>query len=209
MKSGGNMRQIFENSKVVRVGGALAFGGLLLVPLTVSAATDSEETVINANLDSVITVTTNTPVNIGLTPTGVGVMSSANDTVTVSTNDTGGFTLTLEDSDADTNLVQGGDTIPASAGTQAAPVTLVNNTWGYRVDGIGGFGAGPTTQETNVATTTFDWAGVPANGAPNTIKTTATTATDDETDVWYGVAADTSNPSGTYTDTVTYTATTN
>ncbi|MBW4062073.1 hypothetical protein HJC99_05875, partial [Candidatus Saccharibacteria bacterium] len=45
--------------------------------------------------------------------------------------------------------------------------------------------------------------------SPNTLKTTSGTASNDTTTVWYGVAADTTQPSGTYTNSVTYTATAN
>jgi len=38
---------------------------------------------------------------------------------------------------------------------------------------------------------------------------TSGTASNAVTTVWYGVAANTTQPSGTYTNTVTYTATTN
>lgn len=41
------------------------------------------------------------------------------------------------------------------------------------------------------------------------LKTTASSATDDITTVWYGVKATSAQPNGAYSDTVTYTATTN
>lgn len=183
--------------------------GAIMVPLSVSAATDNEPTTVNVNLGSTISVASQGTVTINLTPTVGGAMTSAKDTVTVATNNATGYTLTLSSSDADTNLTNGSDTIPAHGGTQGSPTTLANNAWGYRVDDIGGFGAGPTSIESNVANTTYSWAGVPGNGSPNTIQTTASASASSETDVWFGVKADTSNPNGTYSDTVTYTATTN
>lgn len=186
---------------------ASAFAAVLIVPLSVSAVT--EDTIINANLNSVISITTSGTVDINIIPTSAGAMSSASDTVTVDTNDENGFTMTLANIDTDTDLENGTDVIPAHSGTQASPTTLANNTWGYRVDGIGGFGAGPTSAETDVASSAYSWAGVPSSASPNTIKTTATTAAGDTTTVWYGTMADTTNPSGTYTDTVVYSAVTN
>jgi hypothetical protein len=50
---------------------------------------------------------------------------------------------------------------------------------------------------------------MPASGSGVTIKATAATATNDTTTVWYGVKVDTSKPSGTYSDIVTYTGVTN
>jgi hypothetical protein len=128
--------------------------------------------------------------------------------VTISTNKANGYNLQLADSDATTTLVSGANTIPAHAGTFAAPTALATNKWGYAVATAGGFDASYSA-ETNSGSSTTKWAGVPASGSPTTLKTTATTATNDTTTVWYGVKVDTTNPTGTYTDTVTYTATTN
>jgi spore coat protein U-like protein len=50
---------------------------------------------------------------------------------------------------------------------------------------------------------------MPASGSPFTLKTTAATASADVTTVWYSVAANATQPTGVYTDTVTYTALTN
>ncbi len=105
-------------------------------------------------------------------------------------------------------MVSGANTITAHAGTQAAPTALANGKWGYAVATVGGFD-GSYSAETNSTTSTSKWAGVPATGSPNTLKTTATTASGDTTTVWYGVKVASTQPNGTYTDTVTYTATTN
>lgn len=182
---------------------------VLASPAFVGAVSSSANTVINATVNSVISISTATPVAISLTPTAGGVVSSASDTVSVSTNNALGYTLTLADNDTNTNLVNGANNIAAHAGTQASPTALANNTWGYRIVSVGGFGAGAYSAETDNASSTSTWAGVPSSVSPNTIKTTATTASADTTTVWYGVKATTSIPNGVYTDTVTYTATTN
>ena len=188
---------------------AFAAVAVALAPVLASAATDSDNTTINATIGSTISMTTSTTVAISLTPTAGGVVSSNSDTVTINTNNSSGYFLTLEDNDASTNLVSGGNNVAAHTGTQASPTTLANNRWGYRVDSVGGFGAGPTGAETNNASSTTRWAGVPASGSPVTLKTTGTTATNDVTTVWYGVRATSAQATGTYTDVVTYTATTN
>lgn len=181
-----------------------------VAPVAASAATDSASTTINAEVASVITLTSGPTVTLNVTPTASGSATSASDTVTVSTNHSGGYNLSLANTDTVTSLENGSDTIAAHAGTYAIPATLANNSWGYRVDGAGNFGAGSTVAESNEADLTGTWAGIPASsGTAHELKNTATTATDDETTVWYGVKADTSNPNGTYTDTVTYTAVTN
>jgi hypothetical protein len=182
---------------------------LLATPAVAGAATTS--TTVNSAIGSVISVFTSSgTVNVNVTPTGSGAQTIASDTLTVSTNDALGYTLQISDSDTNTNLVSGGNNVPASSATQGTPVAQTVNTWGYRVDSIGGFGAGPTSGQNSAAVSgSIKFAGVPSSAAPNTIKTTATTASNDTTTVWYGVAANTSQPSGTYSDTITYTATAN
>lgn len=195
--------------KTKRIATGFAALAVAVTPVMASAATSSSNTTINATIGSTISITSVSPVALAITPDANGQSSSASDTVTVNTNNAAGYFLTLADSDATTTLASGGNSLTAHAGTQGTPTTLANNTWGYRVDGVGGFGAGPTSVQTNVDTLALTWAGVPASGSPVTLKTTATTATNDTTTVWYGAKADTSKPNGTYTGTVTYTATTN
>lgn len=198
------------NQSLYNWSGIVAVFAVIIAPVAASAATATTSTTINATLGSTISMTTSGTVAIGVTPTASGAMSSNSDTVTVATNNSAGYVLTFSNNDTTTNLVSGANTFTADAGTQAVPTsTLTNNRWGYRVDSVGGFGVGATTAETNVASSAFSWAGVPSSAAPNTLKTTATTATADVTTVWYGVKADTTKPSGVYSDSVTYTATTN
>jgi hypothetical protein len=175
----------------------------------VSALTAS--TTISSNISPVISLlTTNGTVNVNVVPTGAGAQTIASDTVTVSTNDSGGYTLQLAETAGSSNLVSGSNTIPTSSGSQATPAVMAVNTWGYRVDSLGGFGTGPTSPQSNAAISgTIKFAAVPATASPNTLKTTSGTATNDTTTVWYGVAANTTQPSGTYTNSVTYTATAN
>ena len=177
--------------------------------MVVSASTAT--TTVSSQVSAVISLlTTNGTVNINTLPTGAGVQTIASDTVTVSTNDSSGYTLQLAETGASATLTSGSNTIAASSGSQTTPVVMATNTWGYRVDSLGGFGAGPTSAASNAAISgTIKFAGVPATASPNTLKTTATTASNDTTTVWYGVATNTTQPSGTYTNSVTYTATAN
>lgn len=201
------MRLIRKNQNVLLAAAMLV--GAVALPTAAGAATTS--TTINSAISSVISVfTSNGTVTANVTPTGAGAQTIASDTLTVSTNNSLGYTLQIADSDATTTLVSGSNTIAASTGTQASPAVQSANTWGYRVDGVGGFGAGPTSGQSSAAISgTIKFAGMPASGSPNTIKTTSSTASNDTTTVWYGVAANTSQPTGTYSDSVTYTATAN
>ena len=181
---------------------------VLVLPVAASAITAT--TTISSQVGSVISLlTTSSTVNIDTTPNGAGVQTMASDTVTVSTNDSAGYALKLGETTASSTLTSGSNTIAASTGSFSTPVVMAVNTWGYRVDNVGGFLAGPTTATSNTAIGTAKFAKVPATASPDTLKTTATTATNDVTTVWYGVATNTSTASGTYTNSVTYTATAN
>lgn len=187
---------------------ALVAAACVVAPVAVSAASDSKSTTINAIIGSTISMTTSGTVNLNVTPVTGGAQTSAADTVTVATNNASGYALTLSNADAVTTLANGANTIAAHTGTQVASTALANNSWGYHVDGAGTMGTGGAA-ESNVATSTIKYAGVPALASPNVLKTTATTAAADVTTVYYGVKVDTTKPNGTYTDIVTYTATTN
>jgi hypothetical protein len=193
-------------STKILLGGLFA---ILVAPLAAGATSATANTTINAVIASVISISTSSPVVLNITPVTGGAQTTASDTVTVSTNDSLGYGLTLADADSNTNLVSGGNTIAAEGGSQASPLVLPDNSWGYRVDGVGGFGAGPTSGSNNLTANSSTFAGVPPAGSPNTIKSTSTTASGDTTPVWYSAKADTNLPNGTYSDTVTYTATGN
>jgi len=196
--------------KRISIVSAIPLLAIAVVASTYSLQANAITTSINSTIGSTISVFTSSgSVAINATPTGTGVQTTNNDVVTVSTNNSAGYTLQLNETTAATALVSGGNSIPATSGTIAAPTALAANTWGFRVDSstIGGFGATTTTPATNAAIGTVKYAGIPTTAA--TIKTTAATATNDTTNVFYSVAVNTATPSGAYTNSVTYTATTN
>ncbi len=198
----------FLDIKPIRL--AIVASGLIMISPVLSGAVFSANTTISSVISPIISLfTTSGTVNVNVLPTVAGAQTIASDTVTVSTNDISGYTLTLEDADANTNLVSGSNNISATTGTQASPIALTSGRWGYRVDGAGGFGAGPTSSQSSAAFVADTFAGVPASGSPNTLKTTSTNSTNDVTTVWYSVAANATVLQGTYTDIVTYTALTN
>lgn len=209
------MNTVTKSNTTTKQASIIALISLFLVALmatafVVPAKADTQTTTVSSSIGSVISLfSTSGTVNINATPTAGGVQTTASDTVTVSTNNSAGYTLQIAESGAETALTSGGNTIPASTATQASPTALTANRWGYRVDGVGGFGAGPTSSQSSAAIGSVTYAGVPATGSPNTLKTTSATATNDTTTVWYSVAVNTATPTGTYTNSVTYTATTN
>lgn len=188
--------------------GVLALAALVL-PISASAEAVTGTTTVNGTVGSAITIATTPTVALNVTPTATGATTTASGTVTVSTNHAAGYNLSLQSNTADRTLVKGGDSIAASTGTPAAPVAIANNSWGWRVDGTGTFGAGPTTAVSNQASYASTFAGIPAQASPFVIKTTAATAASDVTTVWYGMRVTSSQPSGVYTNSVLYTALTN
>lgn len=158
-----------------------------------------------------ISLSSNGSVALNITPTASGSCTIQKDTVSVLTSSSTGYTLTFTASSTNTSLLDGASSIASTAATRTSPATLSANHWGYRVDSIGGFGAGPTSSQANVASSSLAFAGVPASNASADTLATSTVAANPavSTDVWYGVCANTSVISGTYTTQVTYTAVTN
>lgn len=140
---------------------------------------------------------------------GATTCTVKSDSVVVTTDSSTGYTLTLNDSDTVNTMTRsGGVTIDAVAGTSTSPTVLSAHTWGYRVDGVAGFGAGPTSAVTNTSVPGVTFAAVPISTDTPGIVVASTTAADPGVTipVWYGVCANTSTQSGTYSDNVVYTA---
>lgn len=158
-----------------------------------------------------ISLSSNGSLGLNITPTASGRCTIHSDSPSVLTDDTNGYTLTVADNSTDTSLVNGGSTIPTTSGTVSSPTTLSGNSWGFRVDGLGGFGAGPTTDQDNVARGSITFSGIKAsNVTADTIASTSGAANPAvTTTVWYGACADATVSSGTYATTVLYTAVAN
>lgn len=156
-----------------------------------------------------ISLGTSGSVALELSPTSTGVYSIEKDEVTVTTTSNSGYELRISSSSATTNsLENGASLIAATNGSSAAPAPLAVNEWGYRVDGEGEFGVGPTVAAENQLTNTALFAAVPLLGNEDVVKATSTSAlSGDTTTIWYGVRADITRPAGTYSATVLYTAT--
>jgi hypothetical protein len=158
-----------------------------------------------------ISISSDNNLSLNITPTSGGVCTTQSDNVAVLTDDPDGYTLTLGNSSTSQALVNGTYTINSTTATQASPAALSADSWGYRVDGIGGFGAGPTSAESNGNLNSVLFAQVPASNATADVLADTDVAADPavSTTVWYSVCADLSEASGAYQTQVTYTATTN
>ena len=183
-------------------------------PISVSAISQTSSSTITTDVQPVITISSGPSVGLSLTPDGTGVVSSASNVVTVSTNNSTGYALAIKDSDATTTLASGGNSFTTNTSPTAADA-LANGEWGWAVPsattGVGVTGFDASYGALNSSTTlTSTWAGVNATGGANVnIKTTSGVASGDTTTVWFAARANTSQPTGSYTGAVTYTATTN
>lgn len=186
--------------------------GIIVSPAVVSGATASQSNTVTASVSSTITVTATNPTAIAATPGASAVYSNTSHNVSVSTNNATGYNLTLSSSDGTNalNHTDGTTTIAASSNTTAAPAALATNTWGFAITQAAGvFDTSYTTATNQAATGASKWAGVPVLASPYTLKSTAINASSDLTTVWYAIEVDSTKKSGTYTDNVVYTATTN
>lgn len=152
-------------------------------------------------------------VALNVTPSGASTLCTVqSDSVTATTNSSTGYTVTMTDDDTGTALsTGGGSTIPTTSGTAASPTALTANKWGYRIDGVAGFGSGPTSSLASGGIPSVKFAGIPAsNATPSTVRYTTTTDSGTvSTPVWYGVCVDSTLSSGSYTDNIIYTAVVN
>jgi hypothetical protein len=161
-----------------------------------------------------ITITSSSNINVDLTPDAGGKCSTNYDNVSVLTDSSTGYSLSMSTNNSSTSLSNGSSNITAVSGTFTSPSAIGLNSWGYRIDNAAGsgFGPGPTSV---LANSTYPmsllFAGAPNNtGSPTTIVNSVLPANPAAvTKVWYGVCADTSLSSGTYSGTILYSATTN
>lgn len=165
--------------------------------------------------DCYISIATSEEVLLSVTPIAAGIYTIAKDEVTVSTNVSTGYELSMwsTDSDSVSSLEMIGspsNKIPSTGALPSSPTTLPMNTWGYRIDNIDNFGSGPTSAVENQMSSDLTFANIPTDTAPSPepIKTTATSApTGDTTTLWYGIRVDLEKPSGIYTTTLRYSVT--
>jgi hypothetical protein len=155
-----------------------------------------------------LTLSSDGTVNINVTVGSSTTCTTQSDSVGVTTDSSTGYTLTLNDSTTSSSLVHSATTIPTSSSSQSSPSALSTNTWGYRVDGVGGFGSGPTSAISNAAPSGTTFAGIPISTATGDTLATSTGPADPTvtTTVWYGICVNSTVPANTYSSSVVYTA---
>ena len=171
------------------------FAALPIVPVFADdPAPEAEKTLdIDINVANVISMTLDhNSTNTTILPNSADLTTMFTN-IYVSTNSPEGYTLTLADADNNANLQTAfGATI---APISSEPAGGSNPGWAVRIDGESTWQAMPTQSSGNVITV--------KNYSPSPKAVTV----NDHSEVFYGVAASTNQATGTYTDTVTYTAT--
>ncbi|MFV0484618.1 MAG: IPT/TIG domain-containing protein [Candidatus Saccharimonadales bacterium] len=153
-----------------------------------------------------MTLTASATVNMGITPTGSGVMAAGAQTLTATTNSPAGYTLAITGGSSAAQLL-------TNAASISSPIALGSNTWGFAMNQVS------SSSAANTITNGFDASyavPTPSNTskwadpllAP-TIKNTSQKVTNDVTTVYYGIKADTALTAGTYTSNIQYAATAN
>ena len=192
------------------------FGLVVIVPaINVSALYYNQGTYGTCTYNSCyISITSASNISVSLTPNNGGSCSVGKNDVSVLTDSSTGDNLSLSVNSVTGALTNGsGGNIYPSSGTFSSPQALGINKWGYRVDGTGGFGSGPTgviADQNYPISNTFAAAPYGSTPVPDIVASSSLAADPAvTTSVWYGVCADTSISSGLYTGTILYTATTN
>ena len=138
-----------------------------------------------------------TDLNLDLSPTATGAFVKDNLSLLVTTDNATGYKLDFSNTDDDTAMTH---TSPATTASIPSITTTTDessfpvNSWGYSLDAI----AGAQT-----------FSPIPTKSNPTTLKTTTAPTTNDQTDITFAIKADTNMPSGTYKDTVVFTAVAN
>jgi hypothetical protein len=166
-----------------------------------------------------LTITSSSSVSLNVTFSGgSNACAIGSDNVTVTTDNSTGYKLYLMGLNS-SGYLTGATNISSTTATETTATGLANNTWGYRIDdttSLGtNFGSGPTTSSTNPSSANFaqvpyPWTNTTAVTSMDLIESPTTAQSGGKiTPVWYGICVDTSIPSGSYTNTIIYTAVTN
>lgn len=182
----------------------LGLSGIIGLPGFVSAATETETVVVTATIEPFLTFTVS-PTSTSLTPYlvtstgGTNIASSTNISLSVGTNDTDGWSIEIKG--ANDGLVNGGTTIDSVT----ASSTIAAGTDGY--------GANASGEASVTIGSYYDYWGSEDVGE---IRTAGQTLASKATANAHGLVATmkvyaasiSTNPAGSYTDTITLTATT-
>ncbi len=176
---------------------ALAFvvGSLVFVARDSEAARNSDIVDVNLKVQPVIALTMDASVlELEVSPTGAGSETSAQLVASVDTNNETGYTLNMSTIGMDTALVHTNDVnrIDSTEALFGSPGVLPVNSWGYGVgDGLEVFSR------------------IPASSLPDEIASSEGMVAGDETLLTFGANVNSLTMSGTYANSLVFTAVTN
>ena len=217
---GGSYKNLLVGSLLfVGAFGTTFLASSIFTPVTPSSAQDIGA-VINAS-GYYLNLTNSSTVSMGITATAGGTVGITKDTINIKSNAPDGYDLylSMDNKDTDGNrLYKDANSTSSSylsptSGTFSAPAALDTNSWGFALSNTTlGLPAAGSAFDTNYSTTgpadNALFAAVPLQGNEQLIQTITTPDSTNgiDTDIYYGVKANTSLPSGSYKGTVTYTA---
>ena len=188
----------------------LAIFGLLIIFPPVNSDF-SASAVIDSDVYD-LSLSTSESIDLEIDPDTVAI---AKDTITANTASPNGYKLYISTGNTDTNDIHlNGDnsndmTIRTAAGSYASPGTLTTNntdtygSWGWAVAGLHNFDGSYSVTNPSVNS---KFAAMPTKNQEQLIHSHTGTATNDKTEVYYGVKVNTLLASGDYTTEILYTS---
>ena len=200
------------------------FMHFITLPVKTAHADENEsesesETIINATVTrpaDIIFLSVPETATLNLTPTLGGTMTVVSSDIDVGTSSSNGYRLYLEmtgnDADSNSLINTTSNAEITSNGTFARPAALSNGTWGYAISSSedviatpNGFDANYETMQ-NATPTNSKFAAVPDSSSPAQKIAKSNEMGDDIITVYYGVRTGYETATGTYANTVLYTA---
>ena len=187
---------------------------LFAAVLAVSPVASQTSALVQTGEDG-LSLVTNQTLDATIKPAGNGSLYVTKDTIVGGTNSQYGYEVYVSVNSSSVNdIYLNGDTtntgtnqkINATTGTYDTPAALDitdGATWGYAIAGLGSFDA--TYNETNPASSA-KFAAMPVIENKQLIHEVTTAAIDDETEIYYGIKADSSLEPGLYKTEILYTA---
>ena len=166
---------------------AFLLGSILMIP----GDSNAEDAATLANDASLSVALTPEAMNLAVTPTPDGTLTSDEMAIQVSTDNTTGYTLTLALAGTESSLYDpaSGGEIQSTTATMGDPMALAVNTWGWYPDSL-------ANNTGNL------FSALPSNSDPYELKKTSspTSGSGDTTTISFGVNVDTTLPAGSYTN---------
>ncbi|MBR3134967.1 hypothetical protein IKG54_00140 [Candidatus Saccharibacteria bacterium] len=213
--------------------GLFAFLCAYVVASTLTPVRESDASTVhitNNTSDFFIDITSADSLPLTVTAKPTGQLAYKADTINVTTNSDNGYKLYVSTSGNDNNIYQNGDPSTSSqgyfgptAGTIASPTPLAQNTWGFALSKVTDTSdakynpiastfadISAYVNNTEAPTTDSTWAKVPTFAHSDEAKisefATSNYPAGNSFDIYYGINASTTLPTGDYSTVITYTA---